>query len=120
MESWLWVVVVWLATTVVTMVIAGVILVTLPSDYLVGGDSRPRHWMYRIVRSIVGVLLVVVGVLLSLPGIPGQGVLTVLAGLILIEFPGRLRIVRSIIGRPPVLRAVNRVRARVRRAPLTI
>lgn len=120
MGSWLWVIVVWLATTAVTMIIAGVILVTLPADYLVDGDPRPRHWTYRMVRSIVGVLLVIVGVLLSVPGIPGQGVLTILAGLILIEFPGRHRIVRAIIGRPAVLTAVNRVRARFGRAPLTI
>jgi hypothetical protein len=118
--SWLWIIVVWLATTVVTMLIAGVILVTLPPDYLVEGDGRSRHWTYRLVRSIVGVVLVVVGVLLSLPGIPGQGVLTILAGLILIEFPGRHRIVRAIIGRPAVLSALNRLRARFGRPALRI
>ena len=52
---------------------------------------------------MAGVLLVIVGVLLSLPGVPGQGLLTVLAGVILIEFPGRHRLVRAIIGRPAVL-----------------
>jgi hypothetical protein len=118
--SWLWIIVVWLATTVITMLIAGVILVTLPPDYLVDGDGRPRHWTFRVVRSIAGVVLVVVGVLLSLPGIPGQGLLTVLAGLILIEFPGRHRIVRAIIGRPAVLTAVNRLRARFGRRSLRI
>jgi uncharacterized membrane protein len=101
------------------MLIAGVILVTLPADYLRDGDSRPRHWTFRIVRSLVGVVLVIVGVLLSLPGVPGQGLLTVLAGVILIEFPGRHRLVRAIIGRPAVLSAVNRVRARFGRPPLT-
>lgn len=101
------------------MLVAGAILVTLPADYLREGDSRPRHWTYRIIRSIVGVLLVVVGVLLSLPGVPGQGLLTVLAGVILIEFPGRHRLVRAIIGRPPMLSAINRLRARFGRPPLT-
>ena len=120
MTSWLGLFVIWLATTVVTMLIAGVILVTLPADYLRAGDARARHWTYRIIRSVVGILLVGVGLLLSLPGIPGQGVLTILAGVILIEFPGRQRIVRAIIGRPPVLRAVNGLRARFRRSPLTL
>lgn len=121
MSGWLWIVAVWAATTVVTMLIAGAVFVTLPADYLgAPGDARPRHWTFRIVRSAAGVVLVVVGVLLSLPGIPGQGVLTVLAGLMLIEFPGRHRIVRAIIGRPAVLAAVNRLRRRFGRPPLTL
>jgi len=119
--GWLWVLGVWAATTLVTMLIAGAVFVTLPADYLGGpGNPRPRHWTFRIVRSAVGVVLVLVGVLLSLPGIPGQGVLTILAGVMLIEFPGRYRIVRAIIGRPAVLAAVNRLRARFNRPPLTV
>jgi hypothetical protein len=59
-------------------------------------------------------------VALSLPGIPGQGVLTILAGVTLIEFPGRHRFVRAIIGRPAVLAAVNRVRSCFGRPPLTV
>ena len=120
MTSWLGLIVVWVATTAVTMLIAGVILVTLPADYLREGDARPRHWTYRVIRSVVGILLVMVGVLLSLPGIPGQGVLTILAGVTLIEFPGRHRIVRAIIGRPAVLKTMNRLLARFGRPPLTL
>ena len=120
MTSWLGLFVIWLATTVMTMLIAGVILVPLPADYLRAGDARPRHWTYRIARSVVGVVLVIVGVVLSVPGIPGQGVLTILAGVILIECPGRHRLVRAIIGRPAVLRTVNHLRARFGRPPLTL
>jgi hypothetical protein len=47
-------------------------------------------------------------------------VLTILAGVMLIEFPGRHRLVRAIIGRPAVLAAVNRLRARFNRPPLTV
>ena len=117
---WLVGLAVWTATTLVTMAIAGVILVTLPADYLRDGDARARHWTFRIVRSLVGLVLVAAGVLLSLPGVPGQGLLTILAGVILLEFPGRHRLVRSIVGRPPVLAAVNRLRARFARPPLVV
>jgi hypothetical protein len=119
-SGWLWVVVIWVATTAVTMLIAGAVFVTLPADYLNHGRAAPRHWTFRIVRSAVGVVLVAAGVLLSLPGIPGQGVLTIVAGLMLVEFPGRHRLVRAIIGRPAVLAAVNRLRARFGRPPLTV
>jgi uncharacterized membrane protein YczE len=117
-SSWLWIITVWLVTTAVTTLIAGAILVSAPKDYLTEGDTRQRHWTFRIIRSVIGVLLIAIGLVLSLPGVPGQGVLTILAGVMLIEFPGRHRIVRAIIGRPLMLAAVNRLRARFKRPPL--
>jgi hypothetical protein len=100
------------------MAIAAAVPLTLPADYLRAGDVRARHWTLRIVRNVAGVLLVAVGVVLSVPGVPGQGVLTILAGATLIDFPGRDRLVRALIGRPAVLRALNRLRARFGRPPL--
>ena len=112
------IVAVWLASTVLSMVTAGAVLLTLPADYLREGDRAQRHWTARIVRNVAGVILVAVGIVLSVPGIPGQGILTIVAGLTLIDFPGRHRLIRALIGRPAVLRAVNRLRARFKREPL--
>lgn len=121
MTRWAWIIVVWAVSTVVTMVIAGTVLVTAPADYLSEARVRRRlHWTWRTLRTALGLVLVVVGLLLSLPGVPGQGVLTILAGLMLIEFPGRRRLLRAIIGRPAVLSAVNRLRARFDRPPLSL
>ena len=105
----------WLASTVLSMLIAGAVLLTLPEDYLREGDRAQRHWAARIARTVIGVILVAIGIVLSVPGIPGQGILTIIAGLTLIEFPGRHRVIRALIGRPTVLRAVNRLRARFHR-----
>ena len=120
MTAWLWIIAVWAGTTALTMLIAGAVLVTVPADYLREGDSRRRHWAYRVMRTVAGLVLVLLGVLLSLPGVPGQGVLTILAGVMLVEFPGRHRMVRAIFGRPAVLHAVNRLRVRFHRPPLTL
>jgi hypothetical protein len=60
------------------------------------------------------------GLLLSLPGIPGQGLLTVLIGLMLVDFPGKLRLERWLIGLPRVLQTVNRLRQRYGRPPLIL
>jgi phosphate/sulfate permease len=115
--SLLSIVAVWLASTVLSMLIAGAVLLALPADYLREGDRSQRHWTARIVRSAAGIVLVAVGIVLSVPGIPGQGILTILAGLTLIEFPGRHRLIRALLGRPAVLRAVNRLRVRFKRRP---
>jgi len=101
------------------MLIAGAVLLALPEDYLREGDRAERHWAARIVRTLLGVLLVAIGIVLSVPGVPGQGILTILAGLTLIEFPGRHRVIRALLGRPTVLYAVNRFRARFKRRPLS-
>jgi hypothetical protein len=113
------IVIAWLASTVLSLLIAGAVLLALPANYLREGDQARRHWAARIVRTIIGVLLVAVGVVLSVPGIPGQGILTILAGLTLVEFPGRDRLIRGLLGRPTVLRTVNALRTRFRRPPLT-
>jgi hypothetical protein len=55
---------------------------------------------------------------LSIPGIPGQGVLTMLVGVLLLDFPQRQRLERALLGRPGVLPALNRLRARFGRPPL--
>jgi hypothetical protein len=94
------------------------ILVRLPVDYF---DVRvPRAWMKgrnpairtvsRIIRNIVGFLLFVAGISMLL--LPGQGVLTILIGISLMDFPGKRRLEAWIIGRPLVFNAVNSLRHR--------
>jgi len=84
------------------------------------GASGPtwRTIVARIPRNVAGFILIAVGVLLSLPGIPGQGLLTILVGVMLLDFPGRRRIERRILGRRTVLVRINRLRARFGRPPI--
>ena len=60
------------------------------------------------------------GALLSLPGIPGQGLLTILIGLILLDFPGKRGLERRLVSRPSVLAAINRLRARFGRPAMEL
>lgn len=77
-----------------------------------------RHLLAAIGKNIGGGLLILLGLVMALPGIPGQGLLTMIVGLTMIDFPGKQRLERRLIGRPHVLRAINRLRARFQRAPL--
>jgi hypothetical protein len=58
------------------------------------------------------------GAVMALPGIPGQGVLTMIIGLTLVDFPGKRSLEERILRRPWVLHAINRLRARFARPPL--
>jgi hypothetical protein len=52
--------------------------------------------------------------------IPGQGMLTILIGIILIDLPGKYLFERWFIGRPLVLQSVNRLRRHAGRDPLVL
>jgi hypothetical protein len=65
-------------------------------------------------------LLVLLGVALSLPGVPGQGLITILIGVMLLDFPGKRELERKIISRPAVLSNVNKLRNKFSRPPLRL
>ena len=109
--------------------LAAVILCQLPADYLtprtdaaVDETDRPvrPRLAKRIGKNLLGALLVVIGVVLSFPGVPGQGLLTILVGVLLLDVPGKRRIESQILGIPTVLSGVNRLRKRFGRAPLAM
>ena len=99
-----------------------------PVDHFRRAGRRPlwghRHPAIRILglvlKNLAGWILVVLGVIMALPGVPGQGALTALIGITLISFPGKTELERRFIGRPTILKAVNRLRARFKRAPLEL
>jgi hypothetical protein len=83
-----------------------------------GAEGEQRSLIAVIAKNVAGVVLVLLGLVMALPGIPGQGVLTMIVGLTLIDFPGKRGLECRLIGRPRILRTINRLRARFDRAPL--
>lgn len=117
-----------IATFAISIVVIGFLLVKLPATYFLDSHDRDlwidQHpilrWSGIIAKNLLGVALVVLGALLSLPGIPGQGLLTILIGLVLIDFPGKRRIERWILKRPGVFDRVNAFRGRFGKPPLVL
>ena len=69
-------------------------------------------------RNVLGCLLIAAGVAMLV--LPGQGVLTILVGTMLVDFPGKRRLERWIVERGPVLRAMNWLRERAGREPFAV
>jgi hypothetical protein len=112
-------------SAVVSLLIVAIVLARLPADYFVNPQARmpiDRHpvlkFLFAVFRNAVGYVLIVVGMLLSLPGIPGQGILTILMGVMLVDFPGKHRAERWMLTRHGVLTAVNALRKKMGKAPL--
>ena len=60
------------------------------------------------------------GIVLSLPGVPGQGILTILLGIMLLDFPGRRKLEHKLVSRPQVLKTINKLRHRFGKPPLVL
>lgn len=111
-------------TSIGSIALTGAVLVRLPSDFLTTNAPLPsgrqslRALLLRIGRHLIGILLILIGLVLSLPGVPGQGVLTILAGLFISELPGTNSLLRRLLRSPRVLIAVNKLRARYKHPPL--
>jgi len=113
---------------IVNLVIVSAILVKLPADYFSKNRktkfwSGPNPWLHAakvIAKNIGGILLVVLGVVLSMPGVPGQGLLTILLGVMLLDFPGRHRLEQKLLSKPSIVNSINRLRARFHKPPLEL
>ena len=110
---------IFVVTFLANLALVSFILVKIPADYFresqgkfLAKQSPVIRVLALIGKNIAGVILVVLGVLLSLPGVPGQGVLTILLGVMLLDFPGRRRFERWILSSPRVFKAVNKLRKR--------
>lgn len=109
-----------------TLIAIPVILMRLPADYF--DIRKPRPWMENhhpilrllghIVKNVVGAIFLFAGFLMLF--LPGQGVLTMLIGLSMIEFPGKRRVEAKIVGQSTVLSTINSMRAKFGKPPLII
>jgi len=109
-----------------TTLATSAVLVRLPVDHFV----RPRRtwreawkgsfWrkLGTATKNLAGVALLIAGGIMSIPGVPGPGLLTVLAGLYLVDFPGKHRLQRRVLQIPWLRSRIDRVRARFGRPAL--
>src|SRR5437763_13401118 len=80
--------------------VTGWAVVRLPADYFLGPYPPPvwrdRHPVLRVSgivgKNLLGVVLVIIGIILALPGVPGQGLLTILLGVMLLDLPRKRRL----------------------------
>ena len=74
--------------------------------------------MLLIGKNLLGGLLVLSGIAMLV--LPGQGLLTIAMGLLLMDFPGKHRLERRIVRTRPVLRSINWLRRKAHKNPLKI
>jgi hypothetical protein len=104
------------------------VMVKIPENYFsshyerdfMPGSSWLVRWGAVILKNMLGVFLVALGIVLSLPGVPGQGFLTIFLGIIMLDIPGKRPWEAKIIKRPAILSTVNNLRAKYNKPPLVL
>ena len=95
------------------------VLLRLPADYLLAADPRVSEGRLTwAARNAAGLVLVLLGLVMAVPGVPGQGILTIVVGVLVSDLPGKRELERRLLGRPRVLALINRLRRRAAVPPL--
>jgi hypothetical protein len=119
----------WLFTVslLVTAIVVPWVIVRLPADYF-HKDRTPRPAFSKfpaaarvpliILKNLLGIALVGVGLMFLL--MPGQGVIVILIGVLLVDFPRKKELERWLIRRGPILKLANWLRKKWDKEPLRL
>ena len=101
-------------------------LVTLiPEDYFINKkDSKIKAnnliaWYFiLILRNLVGYSLILGGIMMLV--LPGQGLFTIIIGLMLSNYPGKYSLEKRFIAIPTILKSINWLRKKSNKPPIKI
>jgi len=115
-----------LGLPIVSFIIGLIVVIGLPADYFVRAPERSVFWQssralrltFVMAKNLLGAIVFLAGFVMALPLVPGPGVLLMLVGVGLVDFPGKRTLERRFLREPHLLSSVNRVRARFGKPPI--
>ena len=116
-----------MAVFVGTLAVIPLLVVRIPEDYFIDDHRPPWSWCRKhpllylltlVLKNLLGLFFLAAGFVMLF--VPGQGVITLLLGLTLMNFPGKRRFEKAIIRQPAVHGAVNWMRSRGNHPPLQV
>ncbi len=108
-----------------TILLIPIIIIRLPTNYFLHEEEHVWLAAYHPVLRYAGLVLKnTVGVIFLLAGIamlvlPGQGLLTMVIGVSLLDFPGKRRIEHRLLTKPMVFQAMNAIRQKFGKPPFS-
>lgn len=118
-----WLATVSLLTFILSLVIIPWIVGKLSADCFVKYYDTPKEHIghtpsflaFIVLRNIAGIILILAG--FAMLFLPGQGILTIIIGLVLFSFPGKRKLLFKIISRPSIQRSLNWLRRKRSKPP---
>lgn len=112
---------------VVSALVGFAILIRLPEDHFLRAEDVPAEparspirLLLIILKNLLGIGIILAGGIMALPLVPGPGLILVVIGLSLTNFPGKQRLQLKLLHAPLALEAVNWMRAKAGRPPLRL
>lgn len=115
-----------LGVPIASFTIGLVVVIGLPADYFVRARERSVFWQSSralrltllMAKNLLGAIVFLAGFVMALPLVPGPGVLLMLVGVGLVDFPGKRNLACRFLREPHLLSSVNRMRARFGKPPI--
>ena len=106
-----------------------IIISFLPEDYfksenrnLISSVQNSRYPLLKllvlITKNFFGVLLLLSGILMLV--LPGQGILTIITGLVFMDYPGKYKFERKLLRQKGVINSINWIRSRLSKPSLKV
>lgn len=125
-----WLMMVSIVGFMASLVLIPWIMLQLPADYFLH-EKRKKHLMKKwnnqplffiviisLLKNIVGILLISSGMIMLFT--PGQGILTLIMGIILTDMPYKYKIEQWIIKKTKILHLINRLRKKAKKDPFIL
>ncbi len=105
-----------------TLLATPFLLARMPDNYFVQTpNDKPRtpiRMLIATIRTVLGVLLIITGILMFVT--PGPGLVALVMGVSLCEFPGKHRLLQRLVSQPSVFSTLNWLRAKVDKPPFLL
>ncbi|TKB09391.1 PGPGW domain-containing protein [Desulforhopalus sp. IMCC35007] len=113
-----------LLTFILSLLLLPYLIRRIPSDYFLKlSEERPKLKGYSIkvlfltlVRNIFGMLLFAAGIAMLF--LPGQGLITIFIALLLMNFPGKRKLITVLTRQKKVRATMNWIRAKAGKKPI--
>ena len=120
-----WLIAVSMITFIATLILVPAIIIRLPPDYFSTSRRQQANTQHPVISTLVIVSKNLLGGLLLLAGLvmlftPGQGLITLFAGMMIMNYPGKYTLERWLIIRFHLLKPINWYRKRHNISPLEI
>lgn len=110
---WLgWLALLSIALFIISIALIPYLIIRIPTDYFSSpskSHSSQSKWLW-IIRNLFGCILILAGITMLV--LPGQGLLTILIGLFISDFPGKYQLEYYLIRQPAILKSINWIRRR--------
>lgn len=126
-QIFIWLGIISLLTFVISLLALPWLVARIPEDYFLHSKRRPApfkqsHPLARLIllicKNILGAALITGGIIMLF--IPGQGLLTIAMGLLLMDYPGKFQVEQRMVQNENVLNGLNWLRARAKTEPLRV